>query len=169
MSEKINFHDFDNKNVVSRLVRTLYLDKSQFDDLPSGDAVELKTCRVKVMDPNSKSNNIENVKYYEFDAVDKAQLDTLLAGLKNITGQVKLKMKTAFEEATKLTFKVNIQGGQAENAKELFDFVTAHSLDTNPNGRVLSGIDWKVTWSYLDQYHDVLALTVDSLADVKVK
>lgn len=169
MSEKINFHDFGDKNVVSRLQKTLYLDKSQFDDLPSGDAVELKTCRVKVMDPNNKGNNIDNVKYYEFDAVDKAQLDTLLAGLKNITGQVKLKMKTAFEEATKLTFKVNIQGGQAENAKALFDFVTAHSLDTNPNGRVLSGIDWKVTWSYLDQYHNVLTLTVDSLADVKVK
>lgn len=167
MTDKIDFQDFGNKNVVSNLRRSLYLDNSQFTGLPSSDDIELKACRVKKMTADD-SNNLENVKAYEFDAIDTAGLNALL-GMVHVTGQKLEKVKKAFEDSSKLTFKVDIQGGNAKNAKDLFNFVTMHSLDTNPNGRVLSGLKWHVEWVYLDQYHDILMLSVDSLADVKIK
>lgn len=166
---KVDYSDFEEKDIVSGLRRTLYLDPEQFDSLPSGDEVVLVGCKVSKMDSNVPTKTIDNIKYYEFAGYDNLTLKGLLASVKGLKGEPLLKVKRAFENTVRLKFRVNIQGGKATNAQELFNFITGHNLDENPNNKTLSGLKWHVAWCFADQYHDVLTLVVDSLADVKVQ
>ena len=59
-------------------------------------------------------------------------------------------------------------GNLLDNAQENFEFITSNSLDTAPNNKGLDGLDWAVTWQYLDSYHNILSLVVLSLKGVKV-
>lgn len=166
MTNKINFADFSDKNVVSGLERTLILDKSQFEGLPQGK-IKLDGVKISLVDNDNKSTNIENVRYYEFNGTDVAQIDAI----NSVKGLSEALKKQMIANVPRVYFRVLINdrdGNLLDNAQENFEFITSNSLDTAPNNKVLDGLDWAVTWQYLDSYHNILSLVVLSLKGVKV-
>lgn len=159
----VKYSDFNDKEVVSSLRRTLYLDNSQFENLPSG-TIKLSDVKVSKIEPNNP-DTVDNVKYYKFSAIDTAQIEAIKkAGAtlpKNILEQM-------LANIPKVYFRVVIDGGKAENAQKLFNFITSNNLDNNVTNISLSNLDWHVTWVYDDQYHDVLTLVVDNFDKVKI-
>lgn len=166
MTNKINFADFSDKNVVSGLERILILDKSQFEGLPQGK-IKLDGVKISLVDNDNKSTNIENVRYYEFNGTDVAQIDAI----NSVKGLSEALKKQMIANVPRVYFRVLINdrdGNLLDNAQENFEFITSNSLDTAPNNKVLDGLDWAVTWQYLDSYHNILSLVVLSLKGVKV-
>ena len=166
MTKKINFADFSDKNVVSGLERTLVLDKSQFEGLPEGK-IKLDGVKISLIDNNTKSTNIENVRYYEFTGMDVSQIDAI----NSVKGLSEALKKQMIANVPRVYFRVLINGRDGsllDNAQENFEFITTNSLDTTPNNKVLDGLNWAVTWQYLDNYHNVLSLVVPSLKGAKV-
>lgn len=166
MTNKINFADFSDKNVVSGLERTLILDKSQFEGLPQGK-IKLDGVKISLVDNDNKSTNIENVRYYEFNGTDVAQIDAI----NSVKGLSEALKKQMIANVPRVYFRVLINdrdGNLLDNAQENFEFITSNSLDTAPNNKVLDGLNWAVTWQYLDSYHNILSLVVLSLKGVKV-
>lgn len=166
MTNKINFADFSDKNVVSGLERTLILDKSQFEGLPQGK-IKLDGVKISLVDNDNKSTNIENVRYYEFNGTDVAQIDAI----NSVKGLSEALKKQMIANVPRVYFRVLINdrdGNLLDNAQENFEFITSNSLDTASNNKVLDGLNWAVTWQYLDSYHNILSLVVLSLKGVKV-
>lgn len=166
MTNKINFADFSDKNVVSGLERTLILDKSQFEGLPQGK-IKLDGVKISLVDNDNKSTNIENVRYYEFNGTDVAQIDAI----NSVKGLSEALKKQMIANVPRVYFRVLINdrdGNLLDNAQENFEFITSNSLDTAPNNKVLDGLNWAVTWQYLDSYHNILSLVVLSFKGVKV-
>lgn len=160
----VKYSDFNDKNVVSSLRRTLYLDNSQFTNLPSG-TIELSAVKVTKVDSN-KPAVLDNVKYYKFTAVDTAQIEAVK---KAGTALPKDLLEQMLANIPKVYFRVVIDSGNAENAQNLFNFITSNNLDNNVTGVSLSNLDWHVTWVYDDSYHDVLTLVIDDFDNVKIK
>lgn len=161
--QKVNYSDFSDKNVVSSLQRTLYLDKDQFEGLPKGE-IELKDVKISKIKPD-EGNTLENIKYYKFSALDIAQIRSVEKVASALPENVK---KQVLSNIPRVYFRVVLNGGSAENAQNLFNFITSHNLDESVNGITLSGIDWKVIWCYEDSYHDVLTLVIDNFDKVKL-
>lgn len=166
MTDLINFKDFSDKNVVSGLERTLVLDKSQFEGIPTG-IVTLTAVKISRVDNDSKSTNFDNVKYYEFAGKDQAQIDAINA----VKGLAPAMLKQMVANVPTVYFRVNIRDSKGvvhDNAQANFDFIQIHSLDTAPNNKKLNGLNFEVTWQYLDSYHNVLSLVVRNFDKVKV-
>lgn len=159
---KVNFSDFTDYHVVGPLKRKLFLDISQFDGIPG--AVELKSVKVQLLDRN-KGQTFENVSYYEFSASDFEQVKAI-ASMPGIPENVKAQL---LANVPRVYFRVNIHGGEDENAKKNFNFITGQGLDETVGGRILSGVKWAVAWQYGDQYHgDVLGLVIPDVDGIKV-
>lgn len=161
--QKINFSDFSDKNVVSGLRRSLLLDTSQFEGIPAGK-VQLKMVKPSKIDAKNTSTNIENLKYIEFQAVDLSQIESIKA-VKGLTESMRDQM---IANIPRVYFRVDLQGGNADNAQENFKFIVANNLESAPNNKILEGLKFGVTWQYDDPYHDVLGLVVTSFEGVKV-
>lgn len=159
--DKINFSDFRDKNIVSGLQRTLLLDQSQFEGLPS--EVLLKSAKVSRMDSDNSSETLDNVKYVEFSGVDQGQIDAI----DKVTGIPDALKKQMLANIPPVYFRVNIKGGKADNAKDNYDFIVANGL-TTPEGILLKNITWGVTWQYATSYNDILGLVVPDLTGVKL-
>lgn len=163
---KVNYSNFNDKEVVSSLQRSLYLDESQFEGLPS-KKVTLKTVKVSKFDAN-KPNTIDNIKYYKFAAIDVEKINAVKKASAALDASMKAIVEQMIANIPRVYFKVVIDGGKADNAQNLFDFITSNNLDDNVNDVVLSNLKWHVTWAYEDAYHDVLTLVVDNFDKVTV-
>lgn len=163
---KINFNDFEDKNVVSIYERNLYLDKSQFEGLPTGK-IKLDGVKISKVDTKSESINFDNVKYYEFSGRDVAQIEAIEA-VKGLATALKSQM---IANVPRVYFRILVNDKLTDKAlaKSNFDFITEYSLDVNAKDKVLNGLKFEVTWKFSDQYHDVLGLVVPDLTGVKVE
>lgn len=161
--QKINFSDFSDKNVVSGLRRKLLLDSTQFEGIPEGK-VQLKEVKLSKIDTGNTSENLENLKYIEFQAVDLSQIESIKA----VKGLAESMRNQMIANIPRVYFRVDLQGGNADNAQENFNFIVANNLESAPTNKILTGLKFGVTWQFEDQYHDVLGLVVTDFNGVKV-
>lgn len=169
MDTKISYGDFSDKDVVSGLERTLFLDKRQFEDLPEKE-VKLISVKVMKLDNNDKSEKIDNIKYYDFTGENKAQIETVRANGKK-SGMSKSMLDGFLRLIPKVKFRVEINGSDGKllpGAQERYNFLVENGLIDAPNNKILSNLNYGVTWRYLDPYHNVLGLVVPDFKGVKV-
>lgn len=169
MDTKISYGDFSDKDVVSGLERILFLDKSQFEDLPEKE-VKLKSVRVVKLDNDDKSERIDNIRYYDFTGENKAQREAVTANGKK-SGMSQSMIDGFLRLIPKVKFRVEINDSDGKllpGAQERYNFLVENGLIDAPNNQILSNLNYGVTWRYLDAYHNVLGLVVPDFKGVKV-
>lgn len=171
--QKVNYKNFANTDMVGGLQRTLVLDKSQFEGLPS-DTLELTAVRTQLHD-NDEGLQISNVVRFDLIGRDiKAikEMKDLVAKLpKSVPEASKQQLLSSVPDNVDIRVDItNYDGTFAENAQQNYDFiVSTHDLLNSGVGKVLSGIEYGVTWGYATRSRDKLALVATDLSGVKVK
>lgn len=170
--QKVNFKNFANTSVVGPLQRSLYLDKSQFEGLPS-DTLKLTAVRVSLID-RDEGNAPSNVRKFDLigrDVKALKEMEEAVAKLpKSVPEVVKKQMLSSVPDNVDIRVDIaNRDGSFADNAKANYDFIMNNDLLNSGVDKVLSGIKYGVTWEYATNYQDKLSLRTDDLSSVKVK
>lgn len=170
--QKVNFKNFANTDVVSSLQRKLILDKSQFEGLPS-DTLELTGVRAVLHDKDN-GNAISNIVRFDLIGRDtkalKEMQDAIKVMPKSVPDGVKEAMLASVPDNVDIRVDITeYDGSFAENAQQNYEFIMNNDLLNNGIGKVLSGIQYGVTWGYAAKNRDKLSLLATDLSSVKIK
>lgn len=167
LMDKISYANFSNKDVVSGLQRQLGLDKSQFSGLPEG-AMQVEDVKLALAQDSKLSfDTLHNVRILArpIDLIKQYE------AIKGISDELRNQM---ISQIGIVTFKVDFHDskgkvlGDETLARKNYDFLSKNGLLETGKGKILTGINYIVTWDFLTQFGDVLTLKVPDFTDVKV-